>query len=148
MKLILEQWTLVLTVVVALSSLALSLYNWWQGRPRRRLEVSLDPNREFVEVIFMNERGPAVLIEEVGFEYPDGSHFELDPETGSVEFGDSVPGAVPPAGGMGRYRWPRQRLLAPLREGELAPVSVYCRDATGHHYKTSLSQETRSALLE
>ena len=121
------------------------------GRPRERVEVSLDPNREFVEVTFTNEGERAVVIEEVGFEDADGRHFELDAETGRVVFGDGATGARLPAGSenmVATYRSSLDEWRDAVRARELVLVAAYCRDATGRYFKTPLSQEIRCALLE
>jgi hypothetical protein len=150
MNLTFEEWAVVLTAIVALVGLGLSFYNFWQGRPRRRLEVSLGlmlhpaiaETIRGVIVKFINERGPVVVIEEVGFEYADGRK--------AVVFrpsGDRLPTTVPP-GHSASYYYGLEMWRRALPAGDPIPVRAYCRDATGRGYRASLSREIRSALIE
>jgi len=150
MSLTLEQWLGLLTAVAAWVALGLSLYNRWQSRERQRVEASLGlmpqqmlaENIRVIMVKFINERGPVVVIEEVGLEYADGRH--------AIAFrppGDKLPTTVPP-GHSARYYYPLERWREAVQAGNPMPIRFWCRDATGRRYETRLSQAIRDAVLE
>lgn len=156
MNLTLEQWALLLTAIAAWVALGISLYNLLQGRPRRRVEASLvfigrpttsqkvviDPrtSQEAILITFINERGPVVVIEQVGFECADGRDAVfLRP------YGDPLPSTVSPGHNAKWYVELKPR-ESDIQERESIPERAYCQDATGHRHKTSLNPEITSAL--
>lgn len=130
----LEQWALVLTAIAAWVALGISLYNLWQGRPKREVKVDLiGPGGEAMRVSFINKRGPGVVIEEVGFEYADGSDIVIEGIYASEEV---LPG----------HRRVCHYNFEDLR-GEESPVKIFFRDATGQKYRACLSPYIKSALV-
>lgn len=153
MNLTLEQWLAVIGVLIGLLTggaawvgLGFSLYNYWQSRPRRRVEVVFARHPEvkgkLIGVIFINERGPEVVIEGVGFEYADGSKIEKFEQP----LGPPLPTEVPP-GHRSIYYYELEELRFYVQERKAIPASAYCRDATGRYHRSAkLSREIRSAL--
>jgi len=151
MNLTLEQWAVVLTAIVALVGLGLSFYNFWQGHPRRRVEVHsvypLGPGEypNLISITFINERGPTVVVEEVGFEFPNGR--KIVKMRHMPGYDDPLPTEVS-AGHSATYCFYLEELRRGVQREGLVFVKAYCRDATGHRYTISLSREIRSALTE
>lgn len=160
MSLTFEEWLAVIGVLIglltggaALVGLGFSLYNYWQSRPRQRVEadfsVPVDFRRletfgEFIVVTFINERGHVVVIHEVGFECADGSKAI---KTSYTPYDARLPTEVP-SGHSARYYFELEDLRSSVQQGKPIPVRAYCRDATGRHHKTSLGDKIRSALLQ
>lgn len=132
----LEQLAGLLTAGAAWVGLAFSLYNLLQTCPKRRVKVVLarhpEMKGELVGVIFMNERGPEIVIEQVGFEFADGSkivrfesHFLSPP----------LPAEVLPGHRL-TYYYDLDEVQMYVEDRKSIPVKAYCRDATDHLYKT------------
>jgi len=138
-----------LTTLGILATFGLSLYVWLRHtRPSRKVGVDFvdHPQREEGEVIgiiFINERGPEVAIEEAGFEYEDRSRVVRRQLLGSISTSADVPPGRRKTYYYGLWEWRKD-----IREGELVPDKAYCRDETGRYYEAPLSQEIKSALLE
>lgn len=144
-----EQWTGLLTTLGILATFGLSLYIWLcHTRPSRKVKVDFvdHPQREEGEVIgiiFINERGPEVTIEEAGFKDADGKTI-VRPQL----FGSISTSAVVLPGHRHIYYYGRWEWRKAIREGEPVPDKAYCRYETGRYDEVSLSQEIKSALLE
>lgn len=160
MNLSVEQWRELLrwlwTGGPGWAALVLSLYIWKQSRPVRR--VTIFPNiplhlldqpwpfpdlRPCIFVTFINEQGPVVVLQDVGFESADGTKVE---KTRFYPDDADLPVEVPPGHSV-CYSFEIENLRSRVR-GKPVPAWAYCRGATGRYYKTPLSQEIRSALLE
>lgn len=146
-----EQWLGLLTAGAACVGLGLSVYGLWQRRPRQRVEADLsvpvDMRRletlgEFIGVTFINERGPLIVIHEVGLECPDGSRAM---KASYTPYDSRLPTEVS-AGRSATYYFDLEDLRTHVRDGKPIPVRAYCRDATGRYYKTPLREKIRSAL--
>ena len=150
------EWMGLLTTVGILATFGLSLYIWLRHtRPSRKVEASLgfvhspgtSPQRVVV-IKFMNERGPAVVIEEVGFECADGSKLlVLIPGPHGAHLPtEPLPTTVPSAHSA-MYYYDLEEWRANLQAGAPAVVRAYCRDVTDRCHKSrKLDQATRSAL--
>lgn len=135
LELTFAEWMGLLTTVGILATFGLSLYVWLRHtRPSQEVRVDvIGPGGEAMRVSFINKRGPGVVIEEVGFEFGDGSDIVIER----------------------MYAWdevlPGRRLVCHYSfeglQGEEAPVKIFFRDATGQKYTTSLSPYIRSALV-
>jgi len=136
MNLSVEQWIGLIGLLITLGGL---IYKWNQGRPRRRVKVSLaEPigpgtYSRFIAVSFINERGPVVVIEEVGFECADGSKFIKHGYT--PPYDDLVPTEVL-SSHSARYCFELEELRRAVKAKQAIPVRAYCRDATGQYYKS------------
>ena len=124
----------------------LSLYTWYQNRPRRRLGVAfthvLGPEKGYPEnlvgITFVNERGPTVVLEEVGFEH---DRKRIAKTRFFEAYDDRLPKEVP-SGHAASYYFDLEDL-----RNKPTPGKAYCRDATGYFYETSLEHGITSALL-
>ena len=150
-----EQWIGLLTAGAAWLGLGLSLYNLYQSRPKQRVEASLGfvhsligSPRRVVVIRFINERGPAVVIEEAGFQCADRSLAVVPipgPHAARLP-SDRLPTTVPP-GHSAKYYYDWEEWRSNVKAGDPVPVSAYCRDATGRYHKSrKLSEKIRSAL--
>lgn len=79
MNLSFDQLIGVATIGAAWGALVLSLYIWYQSRPVRRVDVMIryGPHPKarlgpYLEITFINEQGPVVVVKEVGFTWAGG----------------------------------------------------------------------------
>ncbi len=140
-----SDWMALLTAVGILGSFGLSMYIWLcHSRPRRIVKVGLGGGGELVKVTFINERGPVVSIEEVGFEDAHGTPLGIHP----VRSGEDSPDWVHP-GLTADYSFRLLDLRQRVQQGKRVPVRAYCRDATGkYHRSPNLSWSITSTLIE
>ncbi len=137
----------------------LSLYTWWQSHPSRKVKVACvrwihpapEPYGGLIAVTFMNERGPSVVVQEVGFLCADPEKWIVKDEF-LVPHDDHLPKEVP-SGHSANYYFDLEKLQRVVQEGKSIVVRAYCRDATQHVHKSQflnryLSQQINSALLE
>lgn len=148
-SLTLEQWALVLTAIAAWVALGISLYNRWESREIRRVEVAsgypIGPGEypTLILVTFINVRGPTVVLKEAGFEFPDRTRLAKTRAMPILD--DSLPKEVFP-GRSATYYFRLDDLRKEVQEKGFELDSAYCKDETGHYYRASLSREIRSAL--
>lgn len=152
MNVTLEQWALVLTAIAAWVALGISLYNLWQGCPRRRVEVVFPGQEQFlvplgpprVTITFVNEQGPVVVIKKVGFEY--GGHLLSLAFPGSR--GATLPREVPPEDSAS-FPVALATLRHFIEEEEFPlPTRAFCIDAIGRYFwSPPFSRESRSLFI-
>jgi len=155
----LSDWTGLITAAGITATFGLSLYTWLRyARPRRRVEAGLNAKRDSIVVTFVNERGPDVVLKEVGFEYEDGSSRRRPTEEVSSSLRDQLaqhavraaqswPRSVGAGDSMRFVFWLRYWRRDIEEEGHPLPVRAYCRDRTGKRYRSSnLRWEVTSAL--
>ena len=154
----LSDWTGLITAAGITATFGLSLYTWLRyARPRRRLEAGLNAKRDSIVVTFVNERGPDVVLKEVGFECEDGSSRRRYAQGVSFSLTDKRAQhdqrytQLPRSAGAGdslTFRfWLRQWRDDIEEEGHPLPVRAYCTDATGKRYISSnLRWEVTCAL--
>jgi len=159
MNLTWDQWRWLLAIVPAWAALLLGLWNRIQNRPRRTVEVSTDVPPDAIDfhieimkmvglggariyVHFINERGPLVVLEEVGFVSADGTKFQKT----RFFHGEDLPQEVAPGYSV-RYCFDVEDLRNGF-QGKPVPAWAYCRDVIGRCYESRrLSQEIRRALV-
>lgn len=144
----LSDWTGLITAVGISGSLGLSLYTWFRHiRPSRRVEYELSEKRDTIRVTFINERGPDVVLREVGFEYVDGTLRPRHPATVSGPIRDKYQRPVDmrlylqlplsvPAGESLNFYFTLAGWRSDIGKGHPLPVRAYCRDATRKLYKS------------
>lgn len=150
-----QEWMGLLTTVGILATFGLSLYVWLRHtRPSQKVEASLGfirspvGSRTYVQIKFINERGPAVVIEDVGFQCDDGTIAQvlIPGPHGARLPTDRLPTTVPP-GHSAKYYYDLEEWRSNVQAGDPVPVRAYCRDATGRYHKSrKLSRKIRSAL--
>ena len=161
----LSEWTGLVTAAGILATFGLSLYTWLRHhRPSRKVKAVLNNRRDHIEVSFINERGPDVVVTEVGFECDDGTarprpaEDVYEPLQFSLEsyrnprFAArirSLPRSVP-AGQSVRYYFELSKWRHDIQqEGHPFPVRAYCRDETDRVYRSSnLGWDVTCALGE
>lgn len=148
MSLSVEQWIALMgPLLVGIAGLA---YKWNQGRAIRRVEVHfvlpLGPEEypELVSVTFINERGPVVVVEQVGFKFSNGRWI---PKVGHIPWCDDPLPTEVSSGHSAMYCFYLEALRRGVQEEGLVLDTAFCRDKTGRRYEASLSREIRSALL-
>ncbi len=152
MNLTLEQWAIVFTAIAAWVALGISLYNRWESREIRRVEVVFPGQEQFIQplgpprvrITFINERGPVVVIRKVGFEY-GGHTLALAYPRGR---GATLPTEVQPQHSVSYHLRLATLYGFVLSDGLPPPTRAFCIDATGRYYwSRPFSQESRSLFL-
>lgn len=143
-----KQWVevlkLLVTLVPAWVALGLSVYNFLQGLPRRVVKLGFTSMPEglaqCIVVTFLNERGPKVVINEVGIEYDDGVRHVKIPDR---RLSSRLPTEVPP-GHSAKYYMTGLRGI--IHEREPDPIGIYCKDQANNCYEAKLSRTVWSTL--
>jgi len=147
MNLTFEQWIALIGLSIGLLGL---VYKWNQGRAIRSVEVHfvypIGPGTypTLVSITFINERGPVVVVEQVGFGFPNGRWI---PKVGHMPlYDDTLPTKVS-SGRSATYCFYLEALRRAVQEEGLMLDKAFCEDEIGHRYETRLNREIRSGLL-
>jgi len=160
LELTFAEWMGLLTTVGILATFGLSLYIWLRHtRPSRKVKVALveelipapEGFRGAVAIIFINERGPSVVVQEVGFLCADPKKWIVKSEF-LKPHDDPLPKEVAP-GDNAKYYFDLEKLRRVIEEGKSIAVRAYCRDAIEQVYQSPylnryLNRQINSALLE
>lgn len=161
----LTEWTGLVTATGISATFGLSIYVWLRHqRPSRKVKAGLDDGRPYIIVTFINERGPDVVVAEVGFECDDGTarprsangvygplDFDLQPpliHQAAERYGRGVRSV--PAGQSVRLYFHLGGLRRDIEEKRYPfPLRAYCKDETDKVYRSrNLRWDVTCALGE